>query len=251
MYLKIIISSLFLISFLHFNNAWCVRKKLEGNLFYHLFACYKSSDYKTDLQKAPVSTLDMMIVISNISKIENNTFDKFPMLRMLALIANDIEEIEDHAFRNLSGLTTLMIVANNLRELKGVWFEKLPMLEMINLADNNFETIDDKFGEVIGRLTTNVVVDLSNNYLKRLPDNINEFLDGNILVKNNPWHFRQELFIMHRIQENVMYSGLDAIRDSIYNASMKCNSTLPANISDDDFDKCAIEFLQKQLEHKS
>lgn len=248
MYTKIVTFCFLLIAIFRLSDCWCVRLKNET---YHQF-CQKSLDYKADLQQTTkVNEIQQLtIVLSNIPKLENNAFEKLTLLRGLDLVADGIQEIEDHAFKGIPELRTIIIKDNNLPILKGVWFEELSKLETIRVPKNNIATIDDKFADVVLKLKSLVCVEVKGNRLKTLPSNMLGILDKTKFnLNNNPWHSKQELIIMEKLDKEYYYYGpeRDEVKVQVRKASLECNSTLAADVGDDGFDKCVTDLLDAKL----
>lgn len=87
---------------------------------------------------------DLSICESDITQIENGTFDGLPNLRSLSLHYNrDLETIDYDAFANLKQLEHLSLSHNFIQSLDNRVFSYLVSLETLNLIENGIESLDE------------------------------------------------------------------------------------------------------------
>jgi len=94
---------------------------------------------------------DLRLNDNKIKKIHQHDFGlklEWPLLEVIHLEENEIDEIDRNSFQNLGNITTLFLSNNNLTTfIDGIWLQ-LKSLNRLHLDHNQIETIPKDFGEM-------------------------------------------------------------------------------------------------------
>ncbi len=108
--------------------------------------CFRLSSFSESLKFLDLSNNDAKKVLSN-------CFDHLPVLKMLLLKCNRIEDINPNAFGGLSQVFMLDLSGNKLVSLCSTFYEALE-IRVFNITDNSFQEIN--FGQ-LGNLHLDVI----------------------------------------------------------------------------------------------
>ncbi|XP_026737376.1 protein artichoke-like [Trichoplusia ni] len=138
---------------------------------------------------------ELHICATNMTNIDDNTFEMFTNLQHLYLKYNKIRRLSISPFSKLSFLENLDLSYNRISQLKTSNFRGLTKLRTLCLTNNNIESIES-FAEELSNLK---LLDLSHNKLQNI---LNEDL---INLK--------ELTVLHLSYNNIKYISVTAFKN--------------------------------------
>lgn len=110
-----------------------------------IVVCFFVKDLKMEVGKIPddVNVVAMIIVESNIPKVEVGVFERFgsTMVR-LEIHHSGVEDVEDHAFKGLNKLKVLNMRLNKLKEVRAGWMNDMVALTDVNMNSNQLSKVD-------------------------------------------------------------------------------------------------------------
>ncbi|XP_053603949.1 protein artichoke-like [Plodia interpunctella] len=154
-----------------------------------------TSNHRADNNTLVANLYELHICATNITNVDDITFEFFTSLQHLYLKFNKIRRLSISPFSKLNILENLDLSYNRISQLKASNFRGLTKLRTLCLSNNNIESMES-FAEDLGNLK---LLDLSHNKLQNI---LNEDL---INLK--------ELSVLHLSYNNIKYISVTAFRN--------------------------------------
>lgn len=131
--------------------------------------CVPSNKFESiDSLNWPYSLKWLDISSNDISQLSNKSFENLSQLQILSMKANGIHDIQPGTFSYLNNLIYLSMEENSIKEIKSGFFDGLSGMVAVDMDDNEIESIEAGVFEATPKLS---VLSLSGNKIPHLNEN--------------------------------------------------------------------------------